>query len=430
MNMTKNNYYFIGIGGISMSALARLLLNEGHYVAGSDITESKLTEDLQSEGIKVNYQANLEDISIADIVVVNSAISENNEELCEAKRLHKIVVGRGELLGLIAKKYKNVIAISGAHGKTTTTALIASIFRKAGVNPTVHIGGVLTGDNSNLILGDKDYFITEACEYKDNFLYLKPTFGVVLNVEPEHLDYFKCFEGVKRSFRQFITQCEYSLAPVEFGGNKLNYSAHNVSQDENGLHFDCYHDNDFYAKLDCKIYGLHNVQNLLTAVQVANYFNIAKDAVIDGLAEYRGVKRRYEIYKLGKGKLIFDYAHHPTEIKKSILTTQNFCQGRLIVVFQPHTYSRTKMLFHDFVEAFDCGLDKAIIFKTYSAREKYDAVGDAKRLFNDLKDKIDCEYSEDYRLLEKLKLILKDNDIVLVLGAGDFYDKVDFNIFD
>ena len=413
-----------------MSALARLLHKEGCKVSGSDSTKSATTELLAKEEINVNFCTNLPAVERAETIVVSSAIPNDNEELVYAKKLGKKIMGRGELLGKIASKYHNVIAVSGAHGKTTTTALIASIFESAGKQPTVHIGGLLCEYDSNLILGKQDYFITEACEYKDNFLYLKPTFGVVLNVEAEHLDYFKTFEGVKCSFKRFVSQCEYCIAPSGFGGNLPKFSAKCIKEDECGLHLKLYREGKFYAKVDCGLFGLHNVTNIIAAVDCADYFRVSKEVVVQGLKAFKGVKRRYEQYRLGKGKVIFDYAHHPTEIVKSIEVTRRYCKGRLTVIFQPHTYSRTKMLFNDFVNCFGSKVDNMIVFKTYSAREPYDFQGDAKRLCEVLSLSRDCKFSEDYTLLETIKSSLAQDDIVLVLGAGDFYDKVNFNILD
>ena len=413
-------YYFIGIGGISMSALACLLQEFGEEVAGSDACANETVHNLLVRGIPVTIGADYTKVHDADIVVVSSAIPVDNEELVLATKLNKKIISRGELLGEISRRYENVIAVSGAHGKTTTTALIASIFRK--LNPTVHIGGILCENNSNFILGDKKYFITEACEYKDNFLYLKPSLGVVLNVEAEHLDYFKSFEGVKMSFNRFINNCENCIVLSDDESLKLEFCAVNIVQDEKGLHFDCYHEGGYLGAVSCPVYGVHNVQNILTAIQVAVHYGISFKDIAEGLKAFKGVKRRFEKYNLGKGSLIFDYAHHPTEIEKSIATAKGFCKGELVVIFQPHTYSRTKALYSDFLTCLKKA-DKVVVFKTYSAREDYDYYGDAKRLAEGLA----CEYSEDYGVLDYLKHNIREDDVVLVLGAGDFYDKVDRN---
>lgn len=410
-----------------MSALAWLIKMQGYEVSGYDAVKSEITNRLASEDIRVDFQANFKALKDVDIVVISSAIPEDNEQVTYAKSLNKEILTRGQLLGQVASEYQNVIAVSGAHGKTTTTALIASIFMQAGKKPTVHIGGLLCENNSNLVIGEKGVFITEACEYKDNFLQLYATFGIVLNVEAEHLDYFKTFEGVKCSFRRFLSQCDNFIAPTEFGGKSLKFVCENAVEDENGLTLNVKKGGEFFGSVFCPVHGEHNIQNILTSIETADFFGIEKDDIVKGLANYRGVKRRFEKHKFpNNAKLIFDYAHHPTEIEKSIKTVKNFCKGRLIVLFQPHTYSRTKLLFSDFIRVLS-GVDKVIVFMTYSARETYDELGDAKTLYYVLREKVDCEYSEDFDLLSSLKHSLRPQDILLVLGAGDFYDRCNFS---
>lgn len=420
-------YYFLGIGGVSMSALALLLKHNGNEVAGYDAVKSEITHKLEQQGINVNYIDDFSQMQGSDVVVVSSAISQEDKGVLYAKSLGLQLISRGELLGRISRKYENVIAVSGAHGKTTTTALIAKIFKTAKLNPTVHIGGILAEEKSNLVVGDKHFFITEACEYKDNFLYLNPTFGVVLNVEAEHLDYFKTFENVKKSFRQFISQSQNYIAPYEFSGKRSLFSFENYSEDIKGMQFDCFKNGEKYLTIKSNLHGKHNLQNILTAVEVSDFYGVDKQYIQQGLANFKGVQRRFEKYEFTNGStLIFDYAHHPTEIKKVVTTVRNICKGKLVVVFQPHTYSRTKAFFSDFVECLKFA-DKAIIFKTYSARELFDMEGDAFRLYEVLKGEMSCQYSEDYHLLNAMNDLEKD-DVVLVLGAGDFYDKCDLTI--
>lgn len=418
-------YIFLGIGGISMSALALLLKQDGQKVVGYDSTPSELTKRLEGQGIRIYYNEILTPLNHADIIVVSSAIKEDDKVLLYAKSLHKKIMTRGELLGQISKDYKNVIAISGAHGKTTTTALISSIFIAAGLNPTVHIGGLLCEQNSNVIAGTKDFFITEACEYKDNFLYLNPTLSVVLNVEAEHLDYFKTFENVQKSFLQFIKQSKNTIAPPPYSKEESYFSFKNYKEDISGLKFDCYYNDSFFIKIKCNLHGLHNVKNILTAIEVANFFGVRKKDIQKGIAYFKGVKRRFEKHRFYNGStLIFDYAHHPTEIERVLATVKSICKGRLYVIFQPHTYSRTKLFFSDFVNCFKRA-DEVMIFKTYPAREPYDENGDAKRLYEVLSSFTRVSYSEDYNILTSFG-DLKENDVVLVLGAGDFYDKCKF----
>ncbi len=417
----SNMVYFIGIGGVSMSALAHFYRAQGLQVAGSDATESEITKKLHSCGINV-YQQNLQAVESADLIVYSSAIHEDNVELKHAREIGKRIISRGEALGNLALGYEKVIAVAGAHGKTTTTALIAKIFTVAGLNPTVHIGGNLSEEESNFIIGGREFFITEACEYTDNFLYLHPHMGVVLNVEAEHLDYFGTFERVQSSFRKFLRQSENIIAPFEYSFQKRIYTYKNYHEDKNGLSFDCFKAGEFYISIKSTLHGLHNVKNILTAIEVAEFYGVKKEIISLAIANFKGVKRRFEKRPFKNGStLIFDYAHHPKELEKTITIVRKLCKGKLIVVFQPHTYSRTKAFFEDFIKVLMA--DRIIIFKTYSAREEYDEAGDAYTLYNSLLSMgRNAVYSEDYHLLKTLT-DLNSDDIVLVLGAGDFYDK-------
>ncbi len=416
-----------------MSALCELLYRKGLKVGGSDCKKSGQTKYLASLGIDIFYKPNLKAIERAEVIVVSSAISQEDQQLLYAQKLGKKILSRGQLLGQVSQEYKNVIAVSGAHGKTTTTALIAHIFISAGLNPTVHIGGVIQGQKSSLINGVNDYFITEACEYKDNFLSLNPSFAVILNIEPEHLDYFKTFENVKKSFIKFSEQSEHFIAQNALFEQKLfhkegqrlgkDWSYKNYQENSGGLSFECLHNGQLYMKVKCPLHGEHNAGNILSAISAATYYGIDKKKIAAALSTFKGVGRRFEKHKFYNGSsLIFDYAHHPTEIKCSIASVKKFCKGKLIVIFQPHTYSRTVKFFDDFLSCFK-GADELIIFKTYPAREKYVKAGSGKTLYKALSQKQVCSYSADYNLLSKLEDKVGESDCVLVIGAGDFYDK-------
>lgn len=408
-----------------MSALAKLLKSQGHKVSGSDSTESAQTRDLEENKIKVYYSPNFNEVKKADAIVVSSAIHDDNLELIYAKYYKKKIITRGQLLGQISSQYHHVISVSGAHGKTTTTALLSKIFSEAGLNPTVHIGGLLCENNANVIIGGRDYFITEACEYKDNFLSLHSDMGIILNAEAEHLDYFKTFSGVKKSFLKFASQSNNLINLSKILPKNLVFSHKKYSESIKGISFDCYKNGQFYAHVKCGLHGKHNVQNILVAIQCADYYGIKSDTITKALVSFQGVKRRFEKHSFYNGStLVFDYAHHPTEIKKTLSVIQKLCKGQLIVIFQPHTYSRTKAFFADFVDCFK-NLQNVIIFQTYSAREDYDQKGDARTLATALARYTNCTYSEDYNILKSLTK-LSSVDCVLVLGAGDFYDKCNF----
>lgn len=427
-------YHFIGIGGVSMSALAAILHSQGQIVQGSDIANSEYTKALKNMGIKVFIGHNEENVKNADIVVYNSAISENNEELVYAIKNNLQIYSRAEMLEIISAQYENVIAISGAHGKTTTTAMLTEIFIKAGLNPTAHLGGVFKSHNSNLIIGGNKFFITEACEYKKNFLHLNPKVSIILNVEPEHLDYFKTYENVLDAFGEFANKCELLVCydkvdiakpnKIVFGDN--GYMAKKIKRLKQGAYkFVCYYNDKKLFKVKMNVIGRFNVTNALSCIAVAKHFNIANKHIKKALKEFKGVLRRFEI-KAKKPLIVHDYAHHPSEIKSVIKATRNFRKKKLIVVFQPHTYSRTLSLMDDFKNAFD-GADEVLIIKTYSAREEIIKGGTAKDLYYNLKDKnYNLEYfSSISSCYNYLKENLRKSDTLLILGAGDIFKLAD-----
>ncbi|MDD2227625.1 MAG: Mur ligase domain-containing protein, partial [Clostridia bacterium] len=324
INPPQKWYHFIGIGGISMSALANLLSYEKNKITGSDLN-SNFNPDLKLDKFPIYTGHKSENIGNCDIVVYNSAIKETNLEIVRAKEKNIPLKGRAELLSEIADKYENVISISGMHGKTTTTEMIAEVFIHAGKNPTVHLGGISNYFNSNLRIGGKEFFITEACEYKNSFLSLKSTVGVVLNIEPEHLDFFKSFSEIKNSFSKFAHTSKMTVAPCNLNPDKTimfknnqGFSAKNISISRDGkISFDCYFKDSYFDTIVLNALGMHNVDNALACIAAANYFKIKKEHIRTALLNYKGVKRRMEIIKTTP-LIISDYAHHPTEILSSI----------------------------------------------------------------------------------------------------------------
>lgn len=414
--------YFIGICGVSMSALAILSKKSGKVVGGSDINRN--VSLLQKEDIDVDFEPNFDSIKNSKLIVVSSAISDSDEQVVYARSIKKKILTRGEFLGRLARGYKNIIAVAGAHGKTTTTGLVYSIFKSAGKNPTVHIGGILRDTKTNYVFGGDEFFITEACEYKNNFLNLAPTLSVVLNVESEHLDFFKNFENVEKAFKTFVSNSKFAITCDGFGDFKKHFSYQNFSDGELCCEFDVFEDSNFYGHIKTHLHGRHNAENILYALEVGRFFNLDKEKILEGVSNFQGIERRQEEYHFKRGKIIYDYAHHPTEILKSITDLRERFDGKIIVLFQPHTYSRTKNFLADFVSVLKKA-DEVVIFKTYSARESFDEHGDAKRIYEELKDVLKASYSEDYHILEKFDV--KEHEVLLVLGAGDFYDKtIDF----
>ena len=403
-----------------MSALARFLKQKGHKITGSDINPN-----VQILGIDTAEDRKFDNITNADFVVTTGAILENDPALVYAKKLGKKIVSRARLLGEIAKGFENVIAVSGTHGKTTTTEMLAEIFIGAGLKPTVHIGGISNKFGGNFLIGENHFFITEACEYTNSFLELMPTVGVVLNVQPEHLDFFKTFECEKQSFLQFARQSKNVVAPKGFGakgaitfGAGGDFCAKNVRKTKNGFAFEV-------CKNGRKIYDLNlnsfiekNIENALAACAVCDVFGIAPKHIQNALAGFCGVQRRAQIV-CQNPKVIWDYAHHPDEISAVIQSARAHFKGeKIVAVFQPHTYSRTKALFGAFVQALGLA-DEVAILPTFAARENVLAGGGAKDLFHAIHARMPAHFFETHEAARKF-IQNAGGKIVLVLGAGDF----------
>lgn len=432
------NIHFIGIGGISLSALAKLMQAEGKNVTGSDANVSHITAELESLGIKVFIGHKKNNLQKPQLVVFSSAIKENNVELLEAKKLNIPVLERADFLGIVARQYKKIIAVSGSHGKTTTCGMLASIFICANLNPTVHIGGESKTTNGNLLIGKKDYFITEACEYKNSFLKTHQHLGVILNIENDHTDYFKDINQIYSSFGEFynnskeinvveeryvdlINKNENKHITFSLSGN-ADYVAKDISLNE---HFHTIF-KVFNKEKDLGFFEIlspikHNVYNALSCIATAIYYDIPLIKIKEGLKSFEGIKRRFEITgTLNNSLVIHDYAHHPTEIASTITACKAIYNKPITVVFQPHTYTRTKALMADFLKSFnDCS--KIIITKTYAAREKSLKNGKARDLYDNLKIVgKNAFYFNSFKKVKKhlLKTVF-EGEIILILGAGD-----------
>ena len=431
-----NKIYFIGIGGISLSALASLMKGYGFDVYGSDITKSEITDKLQKNKIKVFFKQHKKNILKIkpDLVVYSGAIKFNNPELVETRLLNIKCLERADFIKEILHYYKNVISIAGSHGKTTTTSMISEIFDLAGLKPNIHIGGESVNLNSNFKMGDNKFFITEACEYKHSFLKFKSTAGVILNIEEDHPDCYKNLEEIKSAFNEFSNICNhiiinsnYSVSNkniTTFNFNKAQFKTKNVRRLSNGGYSFCVLKNDeLYDKYVINIFGKHNILNALASICVADLYNIDKEIIKKALFNFKGIKRRFEKVDTNKisGDVYFDYAHHPTEIKKLIEEVKS--QNRpIICVFQPHTYTRTKKYFNEFLGAFN-GAYQTIFYKTYSAREKEIKGAKSKDIYNVLKTRQNCFYYNNFnKILKHLKKYSKSNTITLFVGAGDIYN--------
>lgn len=400
-----------------MSALAIMLHKQGFFVAGSDETAGRGTEILEKYGIEVDFTLNEENIKKAEVVVFSSAIKEDDIHMKCAISNKKKLMSRGQLLGEISEKYEKVIAVAGSHGKTTTTAMIQKILEAAGKDSTLHLGGYRLEDGLNHHIGEKEYFVTEACEYHNNFLYLHPYISVVTNIEKEHMDFFKTFENEKKSFAEFKKNSRYVVDTFE------GIEARDVRHDRfGGLLFSLW-------RKDCKIMDLHmriceevNTQNCIYAYLVAKKLGISDCIIKQGLESFLGVGTRFERMSCPYFDTVFcDYAHHPTELDKAIKTAKKIFKGRkLITIFQPHTYSRTKNLFSEFVTVFQ-QVKYPIFFKTYSAREKPEEGISALQFSEEMKKhNPDTLYFENYLdLFSYFMEIKEEKPVLLFLGAGD-----------
>lgn len=441
------NIHFIGIGGVSMSALAETMHHFGYNVTGSDRVSSDATDKLMSHNIKIAIGHNLEYVSNANLVVYTAAIPGDDPELIKAKELNIPTMERADFLGLLTKAFKETICISGTHGKTTTTSMIATCFINANLEPNVQVGADLGKLNGNYTIGKSEYFVLEACEYVESFLKFSPKTEVILNIDNDHLDYFKNFENIKNAFIKYVKllhedgflilngddkNCldlkEYTNASIlTYGLNNLSadFVAKDIKFDNNGFaEFDVYFKNNFYAHINLSVCGMHNVLNALACICVCHFYNLPIDVVKDSLNEFTGAHRRLEFKGKFKNASVFDdYAHHPTEIKASVNALKNKVYNKSWVVFQPHTYSRTKNLLNDFADAL-INYDNIIITDIYAAREKNTFNISSK----DLADKI-ASFGKDVKYIssfEDIAIYLKnnvnDNDIIVTQGAGPIYE--------
>lgn len=422
-----DGFFFLGLGGVSMSALAEILYKSGKKVGGYDREESEYTARLAGAGIPVWYGLDC-GIDDYEVIVYTDALQENNLLIMRARRLNKTLISRGKLLYELSRTFKKTVAVAGCHGKTTCTAMLAHIFAAAGAAFSAHIGGNDSKFN-NAYLNGYDYFVTEACEYKKNFLYLKPDVAVILNSDADHLDCYGTAKNLKKAYLQFAESAEgtvklYGDLPecvgTTFGfDDRADYYAKRIRSANGKFSFDAYEGTNLLGGIALSSYGKHNVLNALAATAAARRCGIEFCHIAEGLRNFKGVKRRFEEIGSYNGAVcIADYAHHPNEIKAAVKTARLITEGELFVVFQPHTYSRTKTLFKQFVLVLS-SIKKLLIFKTFAAREYYDDAGSALTLSGAVKRSLygGCETD-----IENFLKTATRGDTVLFLGAGDIYD--------
>lgn len=437
--------HLIGIGGISMSAIAEELKNWGFNVTGSDTTKSDLTDKLISHGISVSIGHDVEKAKSADLIVYSAAIGETDPERVAAKECGIPEIIRGDFVGYLTKLYKETICISGTHGKTTTTSMLSICFIKAHMDPTIEVGAILHNIGGNYRIGNSDFFILESCEYSASFLAFFPSCEVILNIDNDHLDFYKTFDNIVKAFNSFAEKLpdtgllvtnaddenclklkEHTKAKfITYGieNKDANYVATNIRYDDDGFPtFDVLYNKQEFGTFSLKVTGIHNVLNALATIAVAHYYGIDTDIIKESFSEFTGAGRRVE-YKgtLPNGAPVFDdYAHHPTEIKAVAKAIRNKSYNESWAIFQPHTYSRTKLLLDDFVDALNC-FDHIVLVDIYAAREK-NTYGISSK---DLSDKINELYPEKSLYLpsfddvvDYIKENAKEDDLVLTVGAG------------
>ena len=435
--------HLIGIGGVSMSGIAELLMDLGCRVTGSDWNASVMTDRLMRDGAEIFIgPQRAENVTDQDLVVYTAAVKPDNPERVRARELGIPEVERPEMLGLLMKRYNTPICVSGTHGKTTTTGLIAQTLVELGCDPTVTVGGELDSIGGNIRIGGREYFVAESCEYCRSFLSFYPKVAVVLNIEEDHLDYYKDIADIRSAFRDFAglvpdDGCVIANADSEnvrlalqgldrniitFGmDNNADYRAENIVHDGSDLYsYDLYRKGGFICRVELGIPGSHNIYNSLAATAVLDRFGLDLIKAVKFFGHYTGTHRRFERKgELNGAVIVDDYAHHPTEINATLTTALEMDCKNIYVVFQPHTYSRTKTLYNDFVRVFAGRGIKLVLADIYAAREKDTGLVSSAELAADIPGALylpSFEAIEDY-----LAKSAGPGDLVITMGAGDVY---------
>ena len=438
--------HFIGIGGISMSGLAEVLLEENFTVSGSDNKESALTDHLEKAGAQIFYGQKASNIIDGiDVVVYTAAIHKDNEEYQAAVQKGLPMLTRAELLGQLMTNYDIPIAVSGTHGKTTTTSMISHILLAGEMDPTISVGGILKAIGGNIRVGNSEIFVTEACEYTNSFLSFFPKISVILNIDEDHLDFFKDLEDIRNSFHRFAKLLpkdgtlvingdidrldeitgDLDCKIVTYGTNpSATYHAANVTHDELGeASFDLVKNGEFVDRISLSVSGDHNVSNALAALAVADLLDVNVSVAKKGLKEFHGTDRRFEYKGETNGvTIIDDYAHHPTEIAATLTAATHYPHREIWCIFQPHTYTRTYNHLDDFAKVLS-EADHVILLDIYASREKDTGLVSSK----DLRDKIEAlggvvTYCPTFNDAEKYAVDnCRKGDMLITMGAGDVY---------
>lgn len=443
--LDKKKIHFIGIGGVSMSGLAEIIWNKGYKVTGSDMKHSITTSHLDALGVPIYYGHAADNIEAdVDLVVYTAAIHNDNPEIQAAKARGIELMTRSVFLGLLMHHFEYPICISGTHGKTTTTSMLSHALLAADLDPTITVGGILKAIHGNIRIGHSKYFLTEACEYCDSFLDFFPHIGVILNIEEDHMDYFKDINQIRDSFQKFACKIpadgflsinghtpdlETFTAPLNckvetFGLSETDdWCAKNISYNEKACaSFDVYYHGEFSVHLTLHVPGEHNILNSLAVCSVCHHLGVPLEVLNRGLEDFSGADQRFEIKGQANGvTVVDDYAHHPTEIAATLKVAERFPHKELYVVFQPHTYTRTRAFLDDFAKALSSIQANIIVTDIYAAREK--DPGDISS--KDIVDKMhqlgtQVLYMTDFNeIADYLKAHAKEGDVVITMGAGN-----------
>lgn len=434
--------HFIGIGGIGMSGIASLLSAQGYFVSGSDIKESPQTRKLSEKGIRIFLGHESANLDGAQMVVYSSAIKNENPELAAARESGLAVMHRAEVLAKMMRD-KTTIAVSGSHGKTTTTALIGHLLLEAGFHPTLAAGGVLRNVDDNACLGKSDFFVAEADESDGTFLYYSPDYPIVTNIDREHLDYYKSLEDIIAAYRKFISNAKDSgclfccgddanIRQIARGSGKRiiyfglsgenDFYPQEVTLNEFSSHFTYCRNGKAMGEVTLPLSGTHNISNSLSVIALGLYLGISRARIEEAFAAFKGTERRFQLKcDAGGIRLIDDYGHHPAEIRATLSAAKNLKAKRLIVIFQPHRYSRTKFLMDEFAESFSAA-DCLIITDIYGASEEPIAGVSSEVLCEKIKEMhplMRVVYARKESVIERILDIAEPQDVVVTLGAGD-----------
>ena len=437
--------HFVGVGGIGMSGLAELLLNQGYAVSGSDMTETDITRNLQKMGGTIYIGHSAENIGDADVVVHSSAVTDDNPEIEAAKEKGIPVIRRAEMLAELVRLKPYAVAVAGTHGKTTTTSIAGMVMTEAGLDPTIIVGGVVRSLATNARLGDSDYIVAEADEFDRSFLTLSPTIAIITNIEIEHLDIYKDLDDIKDTFLIFASRVPFygaviacidephlkAILPdikkriITYGlDESAEVRAVDISYESGESRFNLINEGVDLGKIHLRMPGVHNVKNALGVIALALELDIPFDTIAKALSEFEGVRRRFEIKKRIAGMMIVDdYAHHPTEVKSSLSAAQTGWNRRVIAVFQPHLYSRTRDFKDEFGSSFNHA-DVVIITDIFPAREAPIEGVTGKLIADAVKS---SGHKEVHYLPEKEKIsdflidFATEGDMIITIGAGDIY---------